>query len=86
MFSGLESMVPLQDEKILEALHSKNVREVEHELNKSRAQMEWEGEKLRLQKEKDISEHRRRQLLAYRIGTAHAVYAQRYDVALLELN
>jgi len=60
----------IQDERILEALYSKHEREVEDEVRKSAAQSAWEEEKLKLERERDLAEHRRRTLLAERIGNS----------------
>ncbi|XP_067933775.1 coiled-coil domain-containing protein 177-like [Watersipora subatra] len=74
--SGLSGRITPKDERILEALYRKNQGEEEQEVNRSLAQMEWEEQKLRLQRDKDIAEHRRRQLLAERIAESERQQAE----------
>ncbi|KAF6030581.1 hypothetical protein EB796_011118 [Bugula neritina] len=69
-YDNSSGRVTHRDEKILEALHAKNEREVELERSRSDAQLAWEEERMQLNHQKDLLENRRRQLLAHRIADA----------------
>ncbi|KAF6022632.1 hypothetical protein EB796_019059 [Bugula neritina] len=69
-YDNSSGRVTHRDEKILEALHAKNEREVELERSRSEAQLAWEEERMQLNHQKDLLENRRRQLLAHRIADA----------------